>query len=62
MGLIAHELQEVFPFLVHGEKDGKDYQSINYTGLIPLLINEIQNLKKEIQILKGEIKLIKDSI
>jgi hypothetical protein len=38
MGLVAHELQEVFPFLVNGEKDGKDYQSVNYNGLIPVLI------------------------
>ena len=31
MGFIAHELQEHFPFLVSGEKDGNEMQSINYT-------------------------------
>lgn len=47
IGLIAHELQQIYPLLVNGEKDGDETQSVNYTGLIPILINEIQNLKKE---------------
>ena len=46
-GLIAHELQEKYPFLVSGEKDGPEPQSINYNGLISLLVHEIKNLKKE---------------
>jgi hypothetical protein len=46
IGVIAHELQEIYPELVIGEKDGKDMQSVNYTGLIPILIKEIQDLKK----------------
>lgn len=52
IGLIAHELQEHFPFLVEGEKDGKETQRVNYTGLIAVLIKEIQELKHE----KEEIK------
>jgi len=47
-GLIAHELQEYYPDLVVGEKDGEDWQRINYTGLIPILINEIKRLKEEV--------------
>ena len=47
IGLIAHELQEIYPLLVNGEKDGDTMQSVNYTGLIPILINEVKNLKKE---------------
>jgi hypothetical protein len=47
MGFIAHEVQEHFPFLVTGEKDGKEMQSINYSGFIALLTKEIQDLKKE---------------
>jgi len=46
MGVIAHELQENYPLLVHGEKDGEDLQCVNYMGLIPILVNEIQNIKK----------------
>ena len=48
IGLIAHELQELFPFLVNGEKDGSTHQSVNYTGLIGLLIKEIQNLNARV--------------
>ena len=48
IGLIAHELQEYYPYLVNGVKDGEDIQSVNYIGLIGLLIHEIQQLKKDI--------------
>jgi hypothetical protein len=46
IGLIAHEVQEHFPFLVNGLKDGDTTQSVNYTGFIGLLIYEIQKLKE----------------
>jgi hypothetical protein len=49
IGLIAHELQEIYPELVNGVKDGSEIQTINYIGLIPILINEIKNMKKEIK-------------
>ena len=49
IGLIAHELQEHFPFLVEGEKDGENIQSVNYIGLIAVLIKEVQELKKLIK-------------
>ena len=55
IGFLAHELQEEFPFLVLGEKDGTQIQSINYTGLIGILV-------KDIQVLKNEIKEIKEKI
>jgi hypothetical protein len=52
IGLIAHELQENYPELVIGEKDGEYNQSVNYIGLIPILIKEIQNLKSRVKILE----------
>jgi len=52
-GFIAHELQEHLPELVQGKKDGENYQSINYNGLIALLVKEIQVLKEEIRDLKN---------
>ncbi len=55
MGLIAHELQEVYPFLVNGEKDGAKHQSINYTSLIALLIKEMQEMKEKMQEMKEKI-------
>ena len=45
-GLIAHEVQEIFPSLVNGNKDDeKQLQTVNYVSLIPILIAEIQELK-----------------
>ncbi len=48
IGFIAHELQPHFPFLVTGEKDGDSIQTVNYTGLIGLLVHELQQLKKNV--------------
>jgi hypothetical protein len=50
-GVIAHELQEVYPYLVSGEKDGKSYQSVNYDGLIGILTKEIQDIKADVKAL-----------
>ena len=55
IGFIAHEVQEDFPFLVTGEKDGKDNQSLNYTGLIGVLVKEIQELKESNRILQETV-------
>ena len=49
MGFLAHEVESVFPFLVQGEKDGEDYQSMKYSGLIALLVKEIQDLKRQLR-------------
>ena len=57
MGIIAHELQEHFPALVFGEKDGEINQSVNYNGLVALLIKEVQDLKKEIKEIKSNMSL-----
>jgi len=54
IGLIAHELQEYYPELVSGVKDGPEIQSINYIGLIPILINEIKDLKNKFLILENK--------
>ena len=55
MGFLAHEVQSIFPFLVVGDKDSENIQSLNYNGLIALLVKEIQQLKNEIKILKKHI-------
>jgi hypothetical protein len=54
LGFIAHELQEQFPTAVLGEKDGTEMQSVNYAELIPVLVKEIQDLKKEVSLLKRQ--------
>jgi cytoskeletal protein CcmA (bactofilin family) len=52
IGFIAHEVQEYFPELVTGERDGQQTQSINYNGLIPILVKELQELKKRCSLLE----------
>jgi hypothetical protein len=48
-GLIAHEIQAVYPELVKGEKDGAEYQRVNYNGLIGVLVKEVQEIKRRIE-------------
>lgn len=45
IGFIAHELQEIYPELVTGEKDGEEHQTVNYLGIIGILVNEVKQLK-----------------
>ena len=53
-GLIAHEIADIYPSLVNGVLDDKnDYQSVNYTALIAILIKEIQNLKTRIKVIEN---------
>jgi hypothetical protein len=51
-GVLAHELQEVMPQAVNGEKDGEQMQGVDYSKLVPILVQAIQELKAEIEILK----------
>jgi hypothetical protein len=54
IGLIAHEVQEIYPFLVNGIKDDPDMnQSVNYIGFISILIKEVQDLKKRVSMLEN---------
>ena len=50
LGLIADEVSQLCPLLV---KERNDLKHINYTGIIPLLIKEIQNLQKQITVLQN---------
>ena len=50
-GLIAQEVQAIYPELVYEDQEG--YLAINYTGMIPLLIESIKELKLEIEELKN---------
>ena len=56
-GFIAHEVQNVFPNLVTGEKDGDDIQTLNYIGLIAILTKEIQELKRRVDVLEKNHQL-----
>ena len=51
-GVMAHELQEVLPQAVVGEKDAEEMQGVDYSKIVPLLVKSIQELKAEIELLK----------
>lgn len=44
---IAHEVQQVLPSAVCGEKDGVDYQTVDYARLVPVLTAAIKYLIKK---------------
>ena len=50
-GLLAQELQDIYPNLVVKGQDG--YLGINYVELVPVLIRSIQELKAELDEVKG---------
>jgi len=50
IGFLAHEVQELYPYLVSGLKDDNNgYQSLNYIGLIGILVKEIKELKRAVK-------------
>ena len=53
-GVVAHEIAEVIPYAVNGEKDGEMHQSVDYSKLVPILIQSIQELKAELDELKNK--------
>ena len=52
-GFIAHEVSEVVPEAVVGEKDGTEIQLIDQSKLIPILVKTIQELEARIAVLEG---------
>jgi hypothetical protein len=53
-GVIAHELQEVVPYAVTGEKDAEQMQSVDYSKLVPILVQAIQELQQKINKLENK--------
>ena len=54
-GVMAHELQEVLPQAVSGEKDAEEMQSVDYSKLVPILLKSIQELEARVKELEKEI-------
>ncbi len=53
-GFLAQNVKEVFPELVHTDNNG--YMYVDYIGLIPILVQSINELRAELAVLKGEEK------
>ena len=54
-GVLAHELSEVIPYAVTGEKDAKEMQSVDYSKIVPVLVKAVQELSAQIEELKALI-------
>jgi len=65
-GFLAHEVQDIVPQAVTGEKDAVDsegnpeYQGIDQSKLVPLLTKAIQEQQTQIETLKQEIQELKE--
>jgi hypothetical protein len=61
-GVIAHELAEIMPSIVSGDKDALDEngkvlpQAVDYSKIVPILIKSIQEQQLQIEELKLKIK------
>lgn len=63
VGLIAQEVEIVMPELVSENSDG--IKSVNYSGLVPVLINALKEQQREIAMLKSqhkEIEVMKEQL
>ena len=60
-GFLAHEVADIVPEAISGEKDAVDeegnaiYQGIDQSKLVPLLVGAIKELRAEIETLKSQI-------
>ena len=60
-GFIAHEVQEIFPDAVGGEKDGEEMQSMDYGKITPLLVKAIQEQQALIESLTARITTLENA-
>lgn len=65
IGFIAHEIQEVFPDIVSGQKDevhgdgSPKYQTVDYDKLTVFLVKAVQELNTKLDAANAEIALLK---
>ena len=53
-GVLAHELAEVLPYAVMGVKDGETMQGVDYSKIVPVMVQAIKELKAELDTLKNK--------
>ena len=54
-GFLAHEVSDIVPEAITGEKDGEQMQGIDQSKLVPLLTKAIQQLSAKVEELEGKI-------
>ena len=58
-GFLAHEVSDIVPEAITGEKDGELMQGIDQSKLVPLLTKAIQEQQTQIEALQSEINTLK---
>lgn len=58
-GVVAQDIKEIFPELVDQTKDG--YYNVDYIGLIPVIIEALQEQQAEIEELKNKISSLEQN-
>jgi Chaperone of endosialidase len=53
-GVLAHELAEILPYAVNGVKDGEQMQGVDYSKIVPVMVQAIKDLKAELDTLKNK--------
>ncbi|MDG3582056.1 tail fiber domain-containing protein [Galbibacter pacificus] len=53
IGVIAQEIEEILPIAVNTDDSEEGMKSVNYTKLIPVLINAVKELSEEVKQLKN---------
>jgi hypothetical protein len=53
-GVIAHELADVLPYAVVGVKDGEQMQQVDYSKIVPVMVQAIKELKLKIETLENK--------
>jgi hypothetical protein len=49
-GFIAHEVQEIYPEIIYGNKDHEtELQSVDYRSMFAILTNDIQQMKERVK-------------
>ena len=56
IGLIAQEVESIFPELVKTSPDGEHLKSVSYGGFIPYIISAIKELNTKIQALSEQVQ------
>ncbi len=59
-GFLAQNVKDVFPELVHTDNNG--YMSVDYIGLIPILVQSINELRAELDEVKAEKQELEEAL
>jgi len=60
-GFIAHEVSEVIPSAVNGEKDGESIQSLNMDAIVSVLTKALQEAVAKIETLEAKVAVLEGS-